>query len=284
MAARATASGTITFGLVSVPIKVYTATSSKNVSFNMLHDKDKSRLKQQYVCTLCGEVVERSHMAKGYEHAKDQYVVINEDELAGMLRKTDQSIEILEFVPITDVDPVYFEKSQLLGPDKGGAKPYALLMEAMKQSGKVAIGRFSTRGKEQLVLIRPSKEGLMLHGLYYHDEVRGFEDVDLGDPKAIKEGELGLAVQLIEQLSSGKFDPARHKDDFREAMLGLLEQKIAGAELTAPAPEQPREQIIDLMEALKASLAKKQAAAPAASASDADSEEAKPKKKKAKAS
>ncbi|MBI5497763.1 MAG: Ku protein [Deltaproteobacteria bacterium] len=261
MAARASASGMITFGLVSVPIKLYTATSSKSVGFNMLHDKDKSRLKQQYVCSLCGEVVDRKNTVKGYEHAKDAYVTVTEDEMAALLKKSDQTIDIQEFVPMSEVDPVYFERSQLVGPDKGGGKPYALLVKALTQSGKVAIARYSVRGKEQLVLLRPARDGLMMHALYFHDEVRTFEDIDLGDPKAIRDNELALAVQLVEQLSSPRFDASKYHDDYREQLTAMLERKAAGETVNAAAPEQPREQIIDLMEALKASLAKKQSAA-----------------------
>lgn len=257
MAARSIASGTITFGLVSVPVKVYSATSSKSIGFNMLHDADKARVKQQLVCSGCGEVVERNKTVKGFEHAKDQYVVLGDDELASLLKKSDQTIEIEEFVPISDVDPVYFEKSQWLGPDKGGLKPYALLLAAMKKSGKVAVGRFSTRGKEQLILLRPAGDGIMLHGLYYHDEVRTWDDVGVTEERPIKEGELNLAVQLIEQLSNARFEASRYRDDFRDNVLSIIEKKVAGQEVVLQAPEAPREQVIDLVEALKASLARR---------------------------
>ena len=171
MAARATSSGTISFGLVSIPVKLYPATRSKSVHFNMLHATDRSRLKQQYVCATCGEVVERSATVRGYEYARDQYVVLSEEELKALETKSDKSIEIEEFIPIERVDPVYFDSSQLLGPDKGGQKAYRLLNEAMLTMGRVAIGRFKTRGREQLVLIRPLGRGLVLHGLFYADEV-----------------------------------------------------------------------------------------------------------------
>lgn len=263
MPAHAIASGTISFGLVSVPVKLYAATKSKSVSFNLLHAKDKSRLRQQYVCATCGEIVERNAMVKGYEHAKDQYVVLTDDELRALEQKTEQSIEIEEFVPISTVDPIYFEKAYLLGPDKGGQKAYRLLSEAMAQAGKGAVAKFSTRGKQQLVLLRQAQGGLMMHSLNYADEVRGFEEIDRGEGLALKPGELDLAVQLIEQLASPTFDPAKYDDDYRTKVLELIEQKVAGQEIVA-APAQPaRAQIIDLMEALKASLAAKQAAVPA---------------------
>jgi DNA end-binding protein Ku len=262
MAARATASGTISFGLVSIPVKLYTATSSKDVHFNMLHQTDKGRLKQQYVCSVCGEKVERDDTVKGYEFARGQYVVISDEELAALERKSDRSIEIEEFVPIEQVDPIYFEKSNLLGPDKGGQKAYRLLNRAMLAAGKVAIGRFSTRGRQQLVLIRPVENGLMMHGLYYADEVRSFDDVEFGDAVELKQGELDLAGQLIAQLSSPRFEPAKYEDDYRRELVAALERKSAGEAITAPAPAEEREQIIDLVAALKRSLGERPERAP----------------------
>ena len=263
MPAHAIASGTISFGLVSVPVKLYAATKSKSVSFNLLHAKDKSRLRQQYVCATCGEIVERTAMVKGYEYAKDQYAVLTDDELRALEQKTEQSIEIEEFVPISTVDPIYFEKTYLLGPDKGGQKAYRLLCDAMAQAGKGAVAKFSTRGKQELVLLRQAQGGLMMHALYYADEVRGFVEIDRGEALTLMPGELDLAVQLIEQLASPAFEPTKYEDEYRKKVLELIEQKVAGQEIVA-APAQPaRAQIIDLMEALKASLAAKQAAAPA---------------------
>jgi DNA end-binding protein Ku len=262
MAARAIASGTISFGLVSIPIKLYTATSSKSVHFNMLHAKDKGRLKQQYTCSVCGEKVERDDTVKGYEYTRDQYVVMTDDELQALERKSDRSIEIEEFVPIEDVDPVYFEKSNLLGPDKGGQKAYRLLNRAMLKAGKVAVGRYSTRGRQQLVLIRPVENGLMMHGLYYADEVRSFDEVEFGDAVELKTGELELADQLIQQLSSAHFEPQRYEDEYRRDVLQQIDRKVAGEEITAaPAPE-AREHIIDLVAALKKSLAARREGAP----------------------
>jgi DNA end-binding protein Ku len=261
MAARATSSGTISFGLVSIPVKVYTATSSKSLHFNMLHDKDKARLKQKYICTTCGEEVARDATVKGYEYTRDQFVILTDDELKGLQRKTDQTIEIEEFVPIEQVDPVYFEKSNLLGPDKGGTKAYRLLRDAMTKSGKVAVGRFSTRGRQQLVLLRPARGGILLHGLYYADEVRDFADVEIDETAAVKDAELELAQQLIEQLSQERFEPAKYEDEYRSAVLAAVERKVAGQEIVATKPEEAREQIIDLVAALKKSLAEKRAAA-----------------------
>jgi DNA end-binding protein Ku len=268
MAARAIASGTISFGLVSVPIKLFSATQSKSLSFNLLHDKDKSRLRQQYVCSTCGETVERAAMVRGYEYAKDQYAVLTEQELKALDQVSDQSIEIEEFVPISEVDPIYFDKGYLLGPDKGGAKAYRLLRKAMEEAGKAAVAKYSARGKQQLVLLRQTEGGLMLHALYYADEVRDFSEVDLGDDVAFKANEVDLAVQLIGQLASDHFDPTKYEDEYRKKALEVIEQKVAGQEV-AVAPRAPKGQIIDLMEALKASLEAKKAA-PVAEATEAD--------------
>jgi len=263
MAARANASGTISFGLVSVPVKLYTATRSKSLSFNLLHDKDKSRLRQQYVCNACGEVVERAQMVKGFEYAKDQYAVLTDEELKALEQQSDQSIEIEEFVPLSQVDPIYFERTQLLGPDKGGQKAYRLLCDALRTSGRAAVARHSTRGKQQLVLLREAQGGLMLHGLYYADEVSDFSEIDHGEGASIKEGELDLAVKLIDQLAADEFQPAKYEDEYRKRALALIEQKVAGQEVVTTTAAAPKAQIIDLMEALKASLEAK--AKPAAS-------------------
>ena len=268
MAARAIASGTISFGLVSVPVKLYTATRSQNLSFNLLHGKDKSRLRQQYVCATCGEVVDRTAMVKGYEYAKDQYVVLTDEELKALEQQTDQSIEIEEFVPIAEVDPIYFEKAYLLGPDKGGQKAYRLLCEAMAKAGRGALGRFSTRGKQQLVLLRQAQGGLMLHALFHADEVASFAEIDRGESATLKPGEIDLAIQLIEQLGSAEFQPEKYEDAYRRRGLELIERKVAGQEIMAAPTQAPRAQIIDLMEALKASLeAKQKHPAPAAAGS-----------------
>ncbi len=263
MAARATASGTISFGLVSIPIKVYTATQSRSVHFNMLDPRDKSRVKQQYVNAGSGELVERGQMVRGYEYSRGQFVVFTDEELKALESKSDRTIEIEEFIPIEKVDPVYFDRANLLGPDKGGAKAYKLLCEAMSATGRVAIGRFATRGKQQLVLIRPARGGLLLHGLFYADEVRSFDDVEIDDEIALKESELALANQLIEQLSAGSFQPERYEDEFRRDVLEAVDRKVAGEEVVIAPHSEPREQIIDLVAALKKSLAEKPGEAPA---------------------
>lgn len=257
MAARATASGTISFGLVSIPVKLYTAASSKAVRFNMLDPSDHSRVKQQYVNATTGEKVERSSLVKGYEYSRGQYVVLTDDELKELERKSDRAIEIEAFVPMEGVDAVYFEKSNLLGPDKGGQKAYKLLNQAMNKMGVVAVGRYSTRGKQQLVLIRPLGEGLVLHGLHYADEVRKFDDIEFGDAVDVKKAELDLAEQLIEQLTADRFRPDSYEDEYRRAVLEAVERKVAGEDFVVVKQEEEREQIIDLVAALKKSLDEK---------------------------
>ena len=257
MPARALSSATISFGLVSIPVKVYTATSSKTVHFSMLHAKDRGRLRQQYFCRTCDEPVDRNETVRGFEYARDQYVVMEEEELKGLERKSDKSVDIEEFIPIEQVDPVYFDGANLLGPDKGGSKAYELLREAMLESGRVAIGRFHTRGRDQLVLIRPTAQGLILHGLFYADEVRSFEDIELGDRAEIRDQELTLANQLIDSLTRERFDSTRFEDEYRVELLQAIDRKVAGEEVVAPPAEAPREKIIDLVAALKQSLAER---------------------------
>jgi DNA end-binding protein Ku len=271
MAARSIGTGTISFGMVSIPIRMYAAGESKSaVSFNLLHDKCKSRLKQQYVCPTDNEVVTRDHMVKGYEFTKEQYVSFTEDELKQMAEQTQKAIEITEFVPAQLVDPVYFDGAYYLGPDEGGDKAYKLLSEAMKQTGRSALAKWSARGKQYLVMIRPVKNGLVMQQLLYADEVRPFTEVPVGDAE-IKDGEMKLAIQLVEQIASDEFKPQNYEDEVKKRYHEAIQRKIEGQEVTA-APEAPRAQIIDLMEALKASLANKSQKPEAPKAADAEAE------------
>jgi DNA end-binding protein Ku len=247
-------SGTLSFGLVSIPVKMFTAASSASVSFNQLHEKCGSRIKQQILCPVCNEVLERSSIVKGYEFAKDQYVRFTEEELKAMDGEASQMIDITEFVPLSQVDPIYFEKTYYLGPDKGGDKAYRLLCDAMKKTDRVALAKYVMRGKENLVLIRASGDGLMLHGMYYADEVRDFGEIDKGQNASIKPGELDLALRLIDELSGGKFEPDKYHDEYRGRVLAAVEQKVEGKEITAIGPQVQRTQVIDLMDALKQSL------------------------------
>jgi DNA end-binding protein Ku len=257
MAARAIASGTISFGLVSIPIKLYSGSRSQDVSFHLMHGADGGRLRQHYECRICDQKVERSQMVRGYEYSRDQYVVFTEDEIKALESQSDGSIEIEQFVPIAKVDPIYFERANLLGPDKGGSKAYHLLRDAMIESGQVAIGRYHARGRQPLVLIRPTPEGLILHALFYADEVRGFADIDLGDRAEVRAAELALARQLIEQLSAKSFDATRYEDEYRRKLLEAIDRKVAGEQVIAAPSAEPREKIIDLVAALKQSLAER---------------------------
>lgn len=255
MPARAVLSGTISFGLVSIPVKFFTAASSEQVSFNMLHKKCGGRLKMQFICPTDNEVVERSDTVKGYEYSKGQYVQFNEEELKAMETERGGSIEITEFVPVTSVDFIQVEKSYYLGPDKGGDKAYRLLGEAMTAKGRVAVGRWSARGKEQVVLVRPyGKDGLVIHQLYYSNEVRAFSEIDTGATFTFSDKEHDLAQKLIEELGTDSFDATKYTDSYSERVKSAVDQKVAGQEITI-APEAPRAQIIDLFEALKKSLA-----------------------------
>ena len=261
MAARPIGTGTISFGLVSVPVKLYSASeTSAGVSFNMLHAKCKTRLKQQYICPTDNEIVPRDQTVKGYEFAKDQYVTFSDDEIKAAAEEATRTIEITEFVPVSKVDPIYFDGAYYLGPDKGGERAYALLAEAMRKTGRAALAKWAARGKGYLVLIRPVEDGLVLQQLHYPDEIKKISEVGI-EGTAVKEAELGLAIQLVEQIASDEFHPERYEDDVRKRLLDAIQRKVEGQEVTAAAPEQPRGQIIDLMEALKASLAKKTAAA-----------------------
>jgi DNA end-binding protein Ku len=263
MAARSIGSGTISFGLVSIPFKLYTAASSVSVSFNMLNKKTGNRLKQQYVDAVDKSIVERTEMVKGFEFAKDQYVQFTEEELKKLEAAKTDSLELVEFVPEDTVDLVHMEKSYFIGPDKGGERAYQLLSKTLKKVGKIAVGRFWTRGKEQLVLIRPYKaKGLILHYVYYANEVRSFDEVETGADATFKDVEIDLAEKLIDQLSVAEFDASKFKDEYQDRVKAAVEQKVAGQEIHV-AEEAPKAQIIDLFEALKRSLAAAEEKAPA---------------------
>jgi DNA end-binding protein Ku len=266
MSARPIASGTISFGLVSIPIKLYAAAdASAAISFNMLHGADSSRLKQQYVCAKDGEIVPRDQMVKGYEFSKDRYVTFTPEELKALEEQSTQSIEVVEFVPISKVDPVYFDRTYYVGPDKGGAKAYALLSKVMQETGRVALARYAARGKMYLVMLRPVDGGIAMQQLYYADEVRAFSEVPV-ETADVSAKELDLAKLLVDQRATDAFQPETYEDDVKKRVLGLIQKKVEGQDISIAPPETGGGQIIDLMEALKASLAKKPEAAPAAPA------------------
>ena len=258
MAARSTASVSISFGLVSIPVKVYSATeSSKSISFNLLHKTCGSRLRQQYFCIKENVPVERDEMVKGYEFSKDQYVMFDPGELKALEEVGTHAVEITEFVPAYAIDPVYYDKAYYLTPDKGGAKPYALLVEALRRSERTALGRWAARGKQYIVQLRPVEDGLVMQQLLYAEEVRKLKDLDV--PKTdVKETEIKLALQLIEQGAAEDFHPEAYKDDVKARIEEAVQKKVEGQEIAIS--EEPAEhggKVIDLMEALRASLARK---------------------------
>lgn len=254
--ARSIASLTISFGLVAIPVKLYSATvASERISFNWLREKDASRVKQQYVAVNDGKLVERTEMVKGYEFSKDQFVMFSPDELKALEDATTHSIDIAQFVPLESVDPVYFDGTYYLSPDKGGAKPYSLLATALRRKEQCAVGRWVSRGKEHVVVIRPLDDGLAMHQLHFQAEVRAIKEVGL-EPTTVTEAELTLAEQLIDHLAAKRFDPNEYHDEFKGRVEAAIQRKVAGKEVSlAEAPvAKVSGNVIDLMAALKASL------------------------------
>ena len=263
MAARSLADLSLSFGLVSIPVKIYPATESKGggISFNLLHAACGSRLRQQYFCIKEDVPVERAEMVKGYEFAKDQYVTFTPEELKVLQEESTHTVEIVAFIPADAIDPVFYDKAYYLAPDKRGDRPYTLLLEGMRQTGRVALARWAWRGKSYTVQVRPSPEGgLVLQQLLYADEVRSLKDLNI-PASEVKKAELDLAITLIEQISEDAFDPSQYQDEEKKRIEAAVEEKVAGREITiAEEPERGGGQVIDLMEALRASLGNKQAA------------------------
>jgi DNA end-binding protein Ku len=257
MAPRAIASLTVSFGLVSIPVKLYSATEASHaISFNLLHKGCGSRLKQQYLCVKEEVPVSREDMVKGYEFAKDQYVTFSPEELKAVEEAGTHAAEISEFVPIESIDPVFFDKAYYLAPDKGGAKPYALFARALRESKRCAIGRWGARGKQYIVMIRPIQDGLVMQQLLYAGEVRSIKDIEITKSE-VKDAELKLAQQLIEQQAVDTFDPAPYVDEVRARIETAVQKKVEGQEFTMAEAPQGGAQVIDLMEALRASLERK---------------------------
>jgi DNA end-binding protein Ku len=254
--ARSIASLTISFGLVAIPVKLYSATvASERLSFNLLRQKDGSRVKQQYIAVNDGKVVERSEMVKGYEFAKDQYVMFSAEELKALEDATSHSIDIGQFVPLESVDPVYFDGTYYLAPDKGGAKPYTLLATALRKAHQCAVGRWISRGKEHIVVIRSIDDGLAMHQLHFQAEVRSLKDLGI-EPAAVSDAELKLAQQLIDHLAAKRFDANEYADEHRGRVEAAIQKKVEGKEVSlAEAPASLNGgNVIDLMEALRASI------------------------------
>jgi DNA end-binding protein Ku len=262
MAARSIASLTLSFGLVSIPVRLYSATESASaVRFNLL-SKDGSRLKQQYISEKTQEVVPRAEMVKGYEFEKDHFVIFTAEELDALEEESSHVVEIVAFIPEKSVDPLFYDKPYLLAPDKRGAKPYALLTEAMRKSSRCALAKWAWKAKQYVVQIRPTDGGMVLQQLLYAEEVRSLSDLNI-EQAAVTPAELQLALQLISQISEDSYDPAQYEDEERKRILDAIDKKIAGKQIIAATHDaQPTSgQVIDLMDALKASLQKKPALA-----------------------
>ena len=257
--------GHLTFGLVSFPVKLYSAARGESISFNQLHKTDGSRIKQVIYCQAEDKPIPRSEIVKGYEYEKDRYVVIEDEELKKVAPSTAKAMEILEFVKADEVDPIYLETSYYMAPDEAGEKPYALLFEALKKTGYAGVAKLAMHNREHIVILRPGDKGVLLHTMYYSHEIRKVDEFRT-DLSLVKEKELALATSLIEALAD-KFDPEKYKDEYRENILKAIEAKKHG-EVVVEAPQPHREKVVDIMEALKQSLAT--ARKPAASAKQAE--------------
>jgi DNA end-binding protein Ku len=261
MAARSIASLTISFGLVAIPVKLYSATiGAARLRFHLLHAKDGSRLQQQYVCQAEQEVVSRDEIVKGYEFAKGQYVMFTPEELKALEEAGTRSVDVAEFVPLAAVDPVYFATTYYLAPDRGGAKPFTLFVTALRDSGRCAVGRWASHGRDQLVILRPVGNALALHQLHFAPEVQSVDALGVASAK-VREAELKLARQLIDRQSSDRFDPAAYPDEVRVRVEAAIQRKAQGERLTVAEPQPaPGSNVVDLMSALRASLERRSSA------------------------
>jgi len=257
--------GHLTFGLVSFPVKLYSAARSESISFNQLHKADGSRVKQVLYCQAEDKPIPRSEIVKGYEFEKDRYIVIEDEEVKKVAPQSAKVMELLEFVPNDQVDPIYLETSYYLAPDEAGEKPYALLFDALKKSGRVGVAKIAMHNREHIVILRPGKSGVLMHTMYYSHEIRKVDEFRT-DVSLVKDKELALASSLIEALAAD-FEPDKYHDTYRDNLLNMIEAKKQGAEVVA-TPEPQQAKVVDIMEALKASLA--MAKKPAASATEED--------------
>ncbi len=268
------ATATISFGLVSIPVKLFsTASSSAGVHFNLIHAKCGTRIKQQYYCPTDEEIVPYDDLVRGYEFAKNKYVTFTSEELDAIEAQSTQTIEITEFLPLEEIDTIYYDKSYYIGPDKGGDRAYRLLSAALRKTKRIAIAKYAARGKMYLVAVLPKDDGLLLQQLHFADEVKDFADIPRQTGN-VDDTEMGLALKLIEQSTSDTFHPENYHDEVRERLQSLVEKKVQGEDITVQEEEAPRAKVVDLMAALRASLDKKGASVPG--------EERRPAKKAAK--
>lgn len=255
MALRPLRNATISFGLVAIPVRLYTATSQEDISFNLLHESCGTRVNRKYWCPTHEAIVESDELIRGYQIRKGKYVTFTDDEIEALETDNNKALEITEFVDLDQIDPVYFERAYYLGPGEGGGKTYHLLASAMKKQNKVALARWISGRKEHLVVLRPYQKGVVLHTMYYADEVRDFGEIDV-DASQVKDKEVKLAEMLINELSEDKFDPLRYKDEYRDRLLDRIEAKSQGEDIVS-TPEDEEEgggEVIDIMEALRRSL------------------------------
>ena len=275
------ATGTISFGLVAIPVKLYSTTvTGSRIGMNWINPATGSRVKMRHWDPTSEELVERSDLVKGYEFAKGQYVIFSEEELEEIIFKATHSIDIKEFVPLDQVDPIHFEKAYYLGCNTGGERPYQLLSRVMREKNRAALATYAARGKNYLVMLRPYESGLIMQQLRYASEIRAFDDIDVGEAE-IADAELALAEQIVDQISSEKFDPTPYRDTAHERLEAIIGKKIEGQEISAAPEEEAQGQIIDLMEALKSSLAANSDAEPARKGAKRKSSAKAPARKKA---
>jgi DNA end-binding protein Ku len=245
--------GHLTFGLLSLPVRLYSAARGESVSFNQLHKSDHSRVKQVLYCQAEDKPISRSDIVKGYEYEKDKYVVVDDEEIKKVAPKTAKTMEVLEFVKADEVDPIFLESSYYLAPDEGGEKPYALLFEALRQSAYVGVAKIAMHNREHIVILRPGAKGILLHTMYYPDEIRQVEEFRT-DTSTVKPKELELAKTLVASLEA-PFEPEKYKDNYRENLMAMIQAKVEGKEVVAPAEPVHKAPVIDILEALKMSIA-----------------------------
>jgi len=264
MALRPLRNATISFGLVSIPVRFYTATKSEDVHFHLLHESCGTRVNRKWWCPHHEKIVDSDELIRGYEISKNKYVTFTDEEMETLETDDNRAVEITEFVDLHEIDPVFFEKAYYLGPSAGGGKTYRLLSQAMKKQDKVAVARWIGGGKEHLVVLRPYEKGLILHTMYYADEVRDFDAIDIEDSGAVREKEVALAEMLINELTEKKFDPLQFKDEYRTRLLERIRAKSKGKVFKSEEKEEEKGgEVIDIMEALRRSLDKGSRSKPA---------------------
>jgi len=262
--------GHLTFGLVSFPVRLFSAARGETISFNLLHKDDHSRIKQVTYCQAEDKPVPRSDLVKGYEYEKDHYVVVDEEDIRKVAPKTAKVMEILEFVKADQVDPIYLESSYYMAPDEGGEKPYALLFEALRRSNYYGVAKIAMHNREHIIILRPGAKGILSHTMYYADEIRQVDEFRT-DTSLVKDKELDLAKMLISSLEAD-FEPQKYKDTYRENLQKMIEAKIEGRKVVE-TPETKVAPVIDIMEALKRSLAEKRKPAQTAMAAASAAQE-----------